>query len=502
MEKRMLVNAREPEESRIAIVEDGALEELYIERQNADEIVGNIYKSKVANVESSLQAAFLEMGWRRHGFLHVSDLSPSCYENGRKGRGRGRDQPPIQDVLRKGQELMVQVTKTGIRNKAPAVTTYVSLPGRYMVLMPQLTSRQGVSRKIDDDGERDRLRDVLDTLETPAGFGVIARTAAEGRTKRELQRDLNSLARLYQDVEQRFQAQDEPALLYEESDLVIRAVRDIFSTDIDEMIVDSEEEYEKILEFMRVTMPSYRRRVKLYTKEEPLFHRQGIAKQIESIHQRRVNLPCGGSIVIEQTEALVAIDVNSGRFKKEKDAEESAFRLNLEAAREIARQIRLRDMGGVIINDFVDLLEEKHRRELERTLWEALKRDRARTKMLRMSKFGIIEMTRQRMRRNLEGSSYEACPTCGGTGMVLTLETMALNTFRRLRAALKNEDVTRAEIVAAPAVAEYLLNHRRRDLSDLEDRLGIAISVEVDTALSLDKAEVTCYTSTDHKIRG
>ena len=504
MDKRMLVNVLEPEESRIAIVEDGQLEELYIERALADEVVGNVYRANVASVERSLQSAFVEFGWRRHGFLHVSDLSPRWYSGGaRKGRQRGRspEGPPIHEVLQKGQELLIQVTKSGVRNKAPAVTTYVSLPGRYLVLMPQVNARQGVSRKIGDEEERDRLRDALDSLTVPPEYGVIARTAAEGRTKRELQRDLNYLLRLYESMEKHFHAEKEPAILYQESDLVIRAVRDIFSTDITEMMVDSEEEYTKILDFMKVTMPSYRRRVKLYKNDVPLFHKYHIESQIEQIHKRRVPLPSGGSIVIEQTEALVAIDVNSGRFKRENNAEESAFKLNIEAAGEIARQIRLRDMGGVIINDFVDMLAEDHRRELERTLWEALKRDRARTKMLRMSKFGIIEMTRQRIRRNLGSSSYDVCPTCAGSGQVLTLESMALSTFRRLRAASRESDTTRIEVVAASPVAECLLNRKRREVQDLEDRMGVMVEISGNPSYAIDKAEVTCYTSSDRKLK-
>lgn len=494
MDKRMLVNVLESEESRIAIVEDGQLEELYIERAQADDVVGNIYKARVANVESSLQAAFVDFGWRRQGFLHGSDVNPRWYPKNLKLKGNGGAAPPLQDVLKKGQELLVQVAKAGIRNKAPAVTSNISLPGRCLVLMPYSTTRKGVSRKIETDEERERLREILDQMDVPKGYGLIARTAAEGRTKRELQRDLNYLLRLYRAVEKKFKSEKDPGLLYEESDLVIRAVRDVFSTDIDRMVVDSEPEYKKILEFMKVTMPSYRRRVSLYKEDAPLFYKHGIEEQIEQIHQKRVGLPCGGSIVIEQTEALVAIDVNSGKFRRESDAEESAFQLDLEAAREIARQIRLRDMGGVIIMDFVDLRDEEHKREVERTLWESLKRDRARTKMLRMSKFGIIEMTRQRVRKNIESASYSACPACAGSGQVLTLESMALSTFRRLRAALRGEGAARVEVTAALPVAQYLLNKKRREILELEERHGVSVEVVGVAGAAIDKADVKCYT--------
>jgi len=506
MEKLMLVNVVEPEESRIAIVEDGQLEELYVERKLREQIVGNIYKAKVANIERSLQAAFVEFGGKRHGFLHMSDISPSWYNGDHRKKGRDKDRRresvQIQEVLQKGQELMVQVSKEGIRNKAPAVTTYASLPGRYLVLMPQVSNRHGVSRKIQDENERTRLREALDDMNIPAGVGVIARTAAEGRTKRELQRDLNYLQRLYQAVEKKYREAGGPALLYEESDLVIRAVRDVFSTDIDEMLVDSESHYRKILQFMRATMPAYRKRVKLCREDEPLFHKYHIENQIDQIYQKRVHLRSGGSIVLEQTEALVAIDVNSGKFKREKNAEDSAYKINLEAAREIARQIRLRDLGGVIINDFIDLENDEYCRDVERTLWTALKRDRARTRMLRMSRFGIIEMTRQRVRQNIEGASYETCPTCSGTGLILTLESAVLNVYRRLRAALKKKNVDRIEVLVEPSVAEYLLNRKRRDLVELENQDDIPVEITGDAGYSIDRFEINCYTATGKVLKG
>ena len=504
MEKLMLVNVVEPEESRIAIVEDGQLEELYVERNRLGQIVGNIYKATVANVERSLQAAFVEFGGKRHGFLHLSDIAP-CWYNGKrrpKKREKGRDQTAIQDILQKGQELMIQVSKEGIRNKAPAVTTYASLPGRYLVIMPQIPRRHGVSRKIGDDAERKRLRDALEEMSIPDEYGVIARTAAEGRTKRELQRDLNYLVGLCRSVEERFKEEKEPGLLYEESDLVIRAVRDIFSTDINQMVVDSEADYKQILHFMKATMPSYRRRVRLHKDPEPLFHRHDIESQIEQIYQKRVTLKSGGSIVLEQTEALVAIDVNSGKFKRESNAEASAYKINREAAQEIARQIRLRDLGGVVINDFIDMENEKYCRNVERTLWDALKRDRARTKMLRMSKFGIIEMTRQRVRQNPEGASFEICPHCAGGGQVLTLESVALAAYRRLRAAVKGKNVTRVELYASPPVTEHLLNRKRREISEVEDRGSLSIEVISDAGYPVDKVDVKCYTQEGKIVKG
>jgi ribonuclease E len=495
MVKVMLVNVVEPEESRIAIVEDGQLEELYIERARREQIVGNIYKARVATVERSLQACFVEFGGKRQGFLHASDLAGRWRSGGRRSAKEGRESDaPIQDVLQKGQDIIVQVSKEGIRNKAPAVTTFISLPGRYLVLMPAVSHRLGVSRKIGSDEERSRLREALQGLDVPSGYGVIARTAAADRTRRELQRDLNYLVRLYQEVEHRFREETGPALLYEESDLIIRAVRDIFSTDIHEMVVDSEEEYKKILQFMKATMPSYRRRVRLYHQPEPLFHRYDIEGQIDQIYRKRVTLKSGGSIVIEQTEALVAIDVNTGRFKREDTAEDTAFKQNLEAAKEIPRQIRLRDLGGLIINDFIDMEDENHIRDVERTLWEGFKRDRARTKMLRMSKFGIIEMTRQRVRQNPESTSYDVCPTCRGTGQVLTLDSVALAAYRRLRAAVHQEGIKRLAIHVAAPVAEFLLNRKRREITGVEDANDVQVEIVSEPDYAVDKVEIKSYT--------
>jgi ribonuclease E len=500
MKKEMLINVLQPEECRIAIVEDGVLEELYVERTSQEKLVGNIYKGRIVNIEPSIQAAFVDFGVGRNGFLHVSDVEPQYFtrdgnENGsryeldevdaegdeapdpdpkpdrrppRRVPYRGmRSKPPIQEIFKRGQEVLVQVIKEGIGTKGPTLSTYISIPGRYLVLMPGL-NRVGVSRKIEDDQQRRQLRDLLKELNPPKGVGFIVRTAGLDRGKRDLQADLAYLTRLWQVVVRRINKSRAPAPIYEESDMITRTIRDTFSNDIDEIWVDESSSFELAREFLQMAMPRYVNRLKLYEEKSPLFHRYGLEDEIARIHQRHVPLPNGGSIVIEQTEALVAIDVNSGNFRADNNAEETAFRMNLAAAKEIARQLRLRDLGGVIVNDFIDMREERHCREVERTLRDAIDRDRARTKILKMSAFGIIEMTRQRIRPSLKRSVYEDCPACHGTGQVKTAESMSIEVVRLLQLAANHPDVSRITVTVQSAVAAYLNNRKRRELTQLE----------------------------------
>src|SRR6185295_11798712 len=436
MKQEMLINVAQPEECRIANVEDAVLEELYIERTSQDNYVGNIYKGKVVNLEPSIQAAFVDFGVGRNGFLHISDVEPQYYRQGgydpgrpidsgaqargdvdlgdddegevpseeQRPRGRNRPQrpgarprvkPPIQDILRRGDEVLVQVIKEGMGTKGPTLSTYISIPGRYLVLMPAL-GRVGVSRKIEDDEVRRKLRDVMLELNPPKGLGFIVRTAGIDRTKRELSRDLAYLLRLWKVIVRRIKKYPAPIDIYEESDMIIRTIRDIFTGDVDSIYIDEPVAYERAKEFLQIVMPRYVHRLQLYEGKEPLFHKYHLDEEISRIHQREISLKQGGGIVIDQTEALVAIDVNSGNFRADDSAEETAYQMNLLAAREIARQLRLRDLGGVVVNDFIDMRKEKHRRNVERALKDAVKRDRARTKILRTSPFGLIEMTRQR----------------------------------------------------------------------------------------------------------
>ncbi|CAG0943934.1 Ribonuclease E [Candidatus Brocadiaceae bacterium] len=473
MDKRMLINAVEPEECRIAILENNVLEELYIERSSREQIAGNIYKGRVVNIEPSIEAAFVDIGLKKNGFLHASDiLIPT--ENGSPSSDADSHAKPhrafhrIRDVLHTGQEVLVQVTKESIGTKGPSLTTYISLPGRFLVLMPDV-SRHGVSRKIASEEERQRLKKILEGLNPPPNIGFIIRTAGALQTKKEIHKDFHYLLKLWKNIERRAKDVNSPETIYQESDLVIRAIRDIFSTDIQEIIVDTEAVYERTRDFLRMIMPKSEKLLTLYSEDKPLFHKYNIEKEIEEINCKKIRLPRGGSIIIEQTEALVAIDVNSGKFKEECDPEETAFKTNLKAAREIARQIRLRDLGGVIVIDFIDMRTESHIHAIEKVITDALKRDKARTKMLRMSKFGTIELTRQRIRSSLRDVLFEECKFCGGTGYAKTVESLCLNAMRDLKFAIHSPQIAKIEIIANPEVANYLQNQKRKQMIEIEE---------------------------------
>ena len=543
MKSEMLINVSQPEECRIAICEDGVLEELYVERTSQDNYVGNIYKGVVVNLEPSIQAAFVDFGVGRNGFLHISDLEPQYYrqagldpaafvenssevpssfrdnggngsrgkasgrrENSRRPRGRRprtggrpRVKPPIQDVLRRGDEVVVQVIKEGIGNKGPTLSTYISIPGRYLVLMPAL-GRVGVSRKIEDDDDRRRLRDILLDLNPPKGLGFIIRTAGTGRTKRELSRDMAYLLRLWKVIVRRIKKSVAPTDIYEESDMIIRTIRDIFTGEVDVIWVDQEQAFERAKEFLQMVMPRYVSRLQHYAGKEPLFHKYRLEDEIRKIHLREVPLKQGGSIVIDQTEALVAIDVNSGSFRTDGDAEESAYQINQLAAREIARQLRLRDLGGVVVNDFIDMRMERHRRGVERSLRDAVKRDRARTKILRTSPFGLIEMTRQRIRPSLKRSVYRECPGCTGAGVVKTPESLSLEVVRLLMLALQTPDVTQVNVTVAEDVATYLNNRKRREISALEEEADVAVEIFGKETSRPEQVEIECLDASGRTI--
>jgi ribonuclease E len=418
---------------------------------------------------------------------------PSCYavrDDGSRAVARGgHDYPPIHAALRRGQELVVQVTKESIGSKGPSVTTYVSLAGRFLVMMPDV-KHHGISRKITDEEERQRLKQVLGEMGLSPDFGLIVRTAGTGRTKADLAKDLTHLQNLWKAISERIKDSRPGDLIYRESDLVIRTIRDLLTTDTNKILIDSKPEYERAQEFLGTFMPRQTRIIELYSDPEPMFHRYKIEDEIEKIHRRKVSLPMGGSIVIDQTEALVAIDVNSGKIKHETDPEETAFRTNMAAAPEIARQLRLRDLGGVIINDFIDMRSQKRCRAVEKALSDALKRDRARTKVLRMSQFGVIEMTRQRVRSSLMQAFYERCPHCAGEGEVKSPETLSLEIMREIRARLNEPSARGVELVVNPRVAHYLHNERRRELVRLEDATQKRILITGREDFSPEKVEV------------
>lgn len=501
MAKEMLINVSAGEECRIALLENNKLEELYMERNSASSHVGNIYKGKVTNVEPSIQAAFVDFGIGRNGFLHISDLMPQYFGNNafveKVGQKLGRrDRPPIQTCLRKGDEIIVQIIKEGIGTKGPTLTTYLSVPGRVLVMMPGM-AKMGVSKKIEDDEERMRLRKILDGLKPPNDCGFIIRTAGIGKSKIEIERDLKFLARLWEQVKKVIDKERAPVELYTEGDLVTRTVRDVFTSDVDNIIVDDVDTAKKIKDFIKLAMPRTKNKVELYDDQVPLFHKYEIEEVIEQIYSRRVPLPSGGSLVIDQTEAVVAIDVNSGKFRDHSDAETTAFKTDMEAADEIPRQLRLRDMGGVIICDFIDLRFERHRRELEERLFANLSKDRAKTRMLRMSQFGIVEMTRQRMRPSLRKSIYQDCTACAGQGMVKTPESMALDVMRKLRIGLDDAAVVRVQVAVHADVATYLLNKKRTELADLEHLTEKKIMITTDAKLAMDEIKFELYDARD-----
>ncbi len=541
MKQEMLINVAQPEECRIAIVEDGQLEELYVERSSQDNYVGNIYKGKIVNLEPSIQAAFVDFGVGRNGFLHISDVEAQYFRQGgfdpdkliqpdgtqqaaqkksngsngsddggngstrtatRKARPgvRPRIKPPIQDIFRRGDEVLVQVIKEGIGTKGPTLSTYISIPGRYLVLMPAL-GRIGVSRKIEDEDDRRRLRDILRELNPPKGVGFIVRTAGTDRTKKELSRDLAYLLRLWKVIVRRIKKTSGPIDIYEESDMIIRTIRDIFTGDVDSIQIDQPEAYERAKEFLQVVMPRYANRLHLYEGKEPLFHKYKLDEEISRINQREVPLRGGGSLVIDQTEALVAIDVNSGSFRTDGSAEDSAFKLNQIAAKEIARQLRLRDLGGVVVNDFIDMRRERYRRTVEHTLRDAVKRDRARTKILRTSPFGLIEMTRQRIRPSLKRSVYKECPGCSGSGLVKSAESMAIEVIRKLIMTSQNDRIARISVTVEEEVATYLNNRKRRELTKLEDEHEVQVVVLSREAVSPEYLKIECEDSSGREVR-
>jgi ribonuclease E len=413
--------------------------------------------------------------------------------------GTGRPKPLIQDIFKKGQEVLVQVIKEGIGTKGPTLSTYISIAGRYLVLMPGL-QRIGVSRKIQDDEQRRRLRDILNELKPPRGLGFIIRTAGLDRTKKELQRDLAYLSRLWQVVVRRIKKLKSPTEIYQESDMITRTIRDTFTAEISTVWIDEPKAFEHAQEFMQIVMPRYANRIKLYAGSEPIFHKYGIEEEISKIHKKHVPLPNGGSIVIEQTEALVAIDVNSGNFRADNNAEETAYQMNLLAAREIARQLRLRDLGGVIINDFIDMREEKHRRGVEKAMRDAVRRDRARTKVLKISQFGIIEMTRQRIRPSLKRSVFQDCTHCNGSGQVKTCESMSIEVMRMIQLATTKESITQIQVRVHESVADYILNRKRKELVHLEDGGHTQIQIAGVLCVSPEFLEFLCYDNNGNEI--
>src|SRR5689334_19836248 len=577
MSMRMLIDARHPEETRVAVVKGNRIEEFDFESAEHKQLKGNIYLAKVTRVEPSLQAAFVDYGGNRHGFLAFSEIHPDYYQipkadreallreeaehaaeeerlraaeldaeedsdvveadedeapeaEGENGNGEEGEQPAeagtgsnrspvdesaadelrkkrqalrrrykIQDVIQRRQVLLVQVVKEERGNKGAALTTYLSLAGRYCVLMPNTSHGGGISRKISNGADRKRLKSIMSDLNLPKTMGLIVRTAGLSRTKVEIKRDFDYLARLWDEIRERTLGSTAPALIYRDSDLIKRAIRDLYHREIEEVIVEGEEGYKAARGFMKLLMPSHVRRVKLHSESTPLFQRYGVEDQLSAMYQPVVQLKSGGYLVINPTEALVSIDINSGRSTREHNIEQTAYSTNIEAAAEIARQLRLRDMAGLVVIDFIDMEQNSHVRKVEKAMKEALKNDRARIQVGRISSFGLMEMSRQRLRTGVLEASTKACPHCEGTGLMRTASSAGLSALRMLEDEAARGRGEKVSLRAGREAAVYVLNKKRTELADIEYRYGVSIEIVIDE--SFEGARMTVESSGPRPVR-
>src|SRR4051794_33579038 len=574
MSMRMLIDARHPEETRVAVVKGNRIEEFDFESAEHKQLKGNIYLAKVTRVEPSLQAAFVDYGETRHGFLAFSEIHPDYYQIPKADReallreeaehaaeeerlrsaefdaaeddgrtedegsedididddaatattteaGTGSSRSPvdesaadelrkkrqalrrrykIQDVIQRRQVLLVQVVKEERGNKGAALTTYLSLAGRYCVLMPNTSHGGGISRKISNGADRKRLKSIMSDLNLPKTMGLIVRTAGLSRTKVEIKRDFDYLARLWDEIRERTLSSTAPALIYRDSDLIKRAIRDLYHREIDEVIVEGEEGFKAARGFMKLLMPSHVRRVQLHSETTPLFQRYGVEDQLSAMYQPIVQLKSGGYLVINPTEALVSIDINSGRSTREHNIEQTAFVTNIEAAAEIARQLRLRDMAGLIVIDFIDMEQSSHVRKVEKAMKEALKNDRARIQVGRISSFGLMEMSRQRLRTGVLEASTKPCPHCEGTGLMRTAASAGLSALRFLEDEATRGRGDRICLRAGREAAVYVLNKKRAELADIEQRYGVSIEIVIDE--TFEGARMTVESSGPRPIAG
>lgn len=480
---KLLINAEEPEECRIVLVENGKLESFHVTSVVRERTKNNIYKGRIVSVEPNLQAAFVEINGGKNGFLPFSEIHPEYYRDDIDQKSRELveqhqwNKLKIENVVSRGQEVLVQVVKEATGNKGANMTTYLSIPGRYLVLMPGSDSA-GVSKKIAGDEKRHQLREMMSSFSIPEGIGYIIRTASVDITKTALQKDLRYLLRLWDEIKKRGQEMDTPALIYEDQDIVVRFLRDHFVSEIEEILVDTQDSFDQVHKFVSL-MPAKQRKVKikLHRGTRPIFNLYNIEDQIESIYKPQVQLPSGGSIVINPTEALVAIDVNSGRTSKDKNFDETIFLANKEAAAELARQLRLRDLGGLIVVDFIDMKNRKHIREVERQVKASMKRDKAKVDISTISRFGLMQISRQKMGAPIEKGSYKMCEHCHGRGVVKSVETQALYYLRRIQTGISRKNVKRVECSLPVDVAQYLLNIKRTELVDLEAEHGAVIDI-------------------------
>jgi ribonuclease E len=474
MTKKILINALDPDESRIATIKDNKLEQFHIETTAKQVTQGNIYKGIVTRVEPSLQAVFVDYGAPKNGFLQKNEIHKDYFQDVKSGN------KALFNLIKKGQELIVQVTKDPISTKGAMLTTFISLPGRLSVLMPGSTTR-GVSRKIDDEEERKRLVSIVKTMKIANGFGMIVRTAGRNSTKTMFNADLRYLMRVWKNIDKNAIQNSAPSLLYKEQNLAVRSLRDYFTSDVQEILIDSTDVFKEVKDFIMVIAPKQKQIVKLFKGEKPIFTKYQLEDQIASIYKKEASLKSGGFLVVEQTEALVSIDVNSGKSTKKKNIEETAFHTNIEACEEVARQLRLRDMGGLIVVDFIDMREKKHKAEVTKALKKHLKSDKAKTKVGGITKFGLMEMSRQRIRHAITFGSYEACRHCKGRGQIPSVETQGLALLRQLNLKALKPEVKEIKGVVPKEVAFYLLNKKREELMDIESKREVLISIEGDS---------------------
>lgn len=476
----MIINAVHPEEFRVAVLDGQTLESFFIETASRGKVVGNIYKGIITHVQPSLQAAFVNYGMEKNGFLPFPEIHPEYYQSEPAERVR------IQDVISTGQEVLVQVVKEEVGTKGALLTTYISLAGRDVVLMPG-QSQRGVSRKIEDEEQRERLKELARDLKIPEEFGVIIRTAAEERSKREVGKDLNHLMKIWEEIKKRVQETPAPSLIYKEQDLALRVIRDYFNPNIKSILVDDKEVHRRVKEFLRIISPRHQGTVKMYKGDGPICGKYNLEEQIEQIYKKKVPLKSGGHLLIDQTEALVAVDVNSGRTSSDGALEEMVFKVNMEAATEIPRQLRLRDLGGLIVIDFIDMRDNRHAREVERRLKEEFKKDKAKITVGRISRFGLLELSRQHIGLNIMRGTYKSCAHCHGSGLIRSPEATALSYFRKIWASLATKKPAVVKGTFSVEVANYLLNRKRVEIMRLEERYQANIAIEASTAIQPDE---------------
>ncbi|MDD5440467.1 MAG: Rne/Rng family ribonuclease [Candidatus Omnitrophica bacterium] len=494
LSKKIIVNAG-ISEYRVAILENGKLEEFYVEQGGNEQIFGNIYKGVVESIIPGIGAAFVNIGTDKNGFLYVTDVLENTSlmiddaDDFQEEKVRHGNEPRITDLLKVGQEILVQVVKESIGTKGPRLSTHVSLPGRHIVLTP-FDSNLGISKRITAPEERSRIRDIIKHLNLPTGLGCIVRTAAQGLSTVSFVRELKYLLNLWQRIKYRSERVKAPELLGEEYGVVLRIVRDQFTDDVETVVIDSRDEYKRVVRFLNLFMPTLQSRVSFYNGKQPIFDHYGIEKEIEKIFRRKIYLKNGGSIVIEQTEGMVAIDVNTERYVGKTNIEDTVYRTNIEAAREIARQVRLRDIGGIIVIDFIDMRERDHRAKVQDTLDECLAKDKAKFKVLKISQIGVVEMTRQRVRKSLERSMYKDCPYCKGRGLIKSETTIAMEVLRKVEIVANATRSHRVDVGIHPAIYDYLMAKEKELLVPLRRRCRKEIRLYKDEGIHIEESKI------------